>query len=584
MIEQSFNILFGISSTQDTSVTNGLSNMNNTLQTKTGDKSFRPVLADSIEDMAAAANQALNYVGQKQNISPVNDESKLFLEKIVKSDLLIVDIGQGVPVSGLFDATNKETLLESDVTPVPMGEDRLLYYLFGDSQGANREIAFPGNLIEIANTLTAEEPGQNQSAKEQNMNLARAELNTVLGAKTGATNPIPIVQLSAEIISVQIKGEGVVSDSNAVGNSIGYGSSTSGSIDKNWDIDSNPKTSFRFPENHKQMETEAGQFSFVQNGNDESENQINELAANVLEEGEPDESLQSTKLSQVQSLKRDATLFPGERVNGNVNELSVTQHVNQTFPANSDTKRSIGQDSRETERERGQNSPATKTGQSVSMASSAEGNMMNSIKSGEIVNSSTTGENTLSEVQDSKARVESNGNFTAIRQDLEPRLNSITTAGDINSANFSESLKTDVADQIVQGAKFFLQGGKSEIKVQLNPPELGGLNLEFTIVDEVLEAKISVEKSLVKDIIEKDIPRLRELLSSENIDVGRFEVTLQEKEEERQGLMSKDLQPDNDSRERRNIANGDKENVDEEGGGEVLEQNTVNSDRINYLI
>ncbi|MDR4498621.1 MAG: flagellar hook-length control protein FliK [Candidatus Scalindua sp.] len=584
MIEQSFNMLFGISSTQDTSVTNGLSNMNNTVQTKTGDKSFRPVLADSLEDMAAAANQALNYAGQKQNISPMNGESKLFLEKIVKSDLLIMDIGQGVPVSGLPDATNKETLLESEITPVPMGEDRLLYYLLGDSQGSNREIAFPGNLIEIAKTLTAEEPVQNQSAKEQNMNLAHAELNTVQGAKTGATNQIPIVELSSEIMSVQIKGEGVVSDSNSVVNTISDGMSTSGSKDKDSYIGSHPKPSFLFPENLKEMEADAGQFRFVQNGTDESENRINGLAANVLEDGETDESLQSAKLSQAQSLERDATLFPGERVNGNVNELSATQHVNQTFPANSDTKRSIGQGSRETERERGQNSPATKTGQSVSMASSAEGNIMNSVKSGEFVNRSTTEENTLLELQDTKRRVGSNGNITTIKLDLEPRLSSITTSGDINSANFSESLKTDVADQIVQGARLFLQGGKSEVKLQLNPPELGGLNLEFTIVDEVLEAKISVEKSLVKDIIEKDIPRLRELLSSENIDVGRFDVTLQEKEEERQGLMSKDLQPDNDSRERRNIAHGDKENVDEERDVEVLEQNTVNSDRINYLI
>jgi len=558
--------------------------MNNSLQTKTGDKGFRPVLADSLEDMAAAANNALIYVGQKQNISFANGESKLFLEKIVKSDLLIMDIGQGVPVSGLPDATNKETLLESDITSVQIGKDGLLYRLFGDSQGANREIAFPGNLVEIANTLTPEEPGQNQGAKEQNMNLERAELNTVQDAKTGETNQIPIVQLSAEITSVQIKGEGVVSDSNSVANTIGDGLSTSGSIDKDSYLGSHPNPSFLFPENLKGMETEAGQFSFVQNGTDESENRINELFADVLEEGEADESLQSTKLSQVQSLKRDASLFPNERVNGNIHELSVTQHVNETLSANSDTKQSIGQDSRETERERGQNSPAPKTGQSVSVASSAEGDIMNYVKSGEFVNRLTTGENPLPEVQDTKARIESNGNFTPIKQDLEPRLNSITSSGDINSPNFSESLKADVADQIVQGARLFLQGGKSEVRVQLNPPELGGLNLEFTIVDEVLEAKISVEKSLVKDIIEKDIPRLRELLSSEDVDVGRLDVILQEKEDERQGLMSKDLQPDTDSRERRNIANGDKENVDEERDGDVLEQNTVNSGRINYLI
>ncbi len=74
-----------------------------------------------------------------------------------------------------------------------------------------------------------------------------------------------------------------------------------------------------------------------------------------------------------------------------------------------------------------------------------------------------------------------------------------------NSSKPLGTLGNDVADNIIQSAKLYINGGKSEIKIQLNPQELGSLKLEFTVDDDILDAKITVERSAVKDIIEKKL-------------------------------------------------------------------------------
>jgi flagellar hook-length control protein FliK len=127
-----------------------------------------------------------------------------------------------------------------------------------------------------------------------------------------------------------------------------------------------------------------------------------------------------------------------------------------------------------------------------------------------------------------------------------------------------------------------MQGGKSTIRLQLNPPELGSLKLEFTVEDDVLSAKIFVERSSVKDIIEKDIPRLRELIANTEVDVGKLDVFLQEKEDERLGFMDKDRRSDSESEHTQELTDQEREGSDGEVD-EELEINTVNSNRINYF-
>jgi flagellar hook-length control protein FliK len=175
-------------------------------------------------------------------------------------------------------------------------------------------------------------------------------------------------------------------------------------------------------------------------------------------------------------------------------------------------------------------------------------------------------------------------NAVTTSQKVEPGKDFTSTLSQIkNSTKPFESLGRDTADNIVQKAKLFMEGGKSEIKIQLNPPELGILKLEFEIEDDNLEVKIKVERTVVKDVIEKDIPRLRELLSNSDVDVGKLDVSLQEKEDEKLSLMDKDLQSDSENDNNKDLQDQDSE-FPEDGRDEESIEYDEDSGKINFLV
>ncbi|MFQ5962999.1 MAG: flagellar hook-length control protein FliK [Candidatus Scalinduaceae bacterium] len=178
---------------------------------------------------------------------------------------------------------------------------------------------------------------------------------------------------------------------------------------------------------------------------------------------------------------------------------------------------------------------------------------------------------------------ELNINFANIKQGIESKVNYASDFRHINISQPLEKLGENIADNIIQRAKLFMQGDKSEIRIQLNPPELGNLKLDFKIIDDHLEAKIVVERSIVRDIIEKDIPKLRELISNSDIDVGKLDVSLQGKEEEKLSFTNKGFQSDPGSHESQDLMNQEKENLEDEVD-EELAMSLSNSNEINYLV
>lgn len=178
-------------------------------------------------------------------------------------------------------------------------------------------------------------------------------------------------------------------------------------------------------------------------------------------------------------------------------------------------------------------------------------------------------------------------NAANIKQNSGPERNFTNTLSQISNSNKPLGpLGNDVADNIIQNAKLYTQGGKSEVKILLNPPELGTLKLEFAFDDDVLETKITVERSSVKDVIEKDIPRLRELISNADINVGKLDVSLQDKESGRMDFMNKDFHSDSKSKSTQDFSNQENEYYEENADNENEEimVNNTESTQINYLI
>ena len=144
-------------------------------------------------------------------------------------------------------------------------------------------------------------------------------------------------------------------------------------------------------------------------------------------------------------------------------------------------------------------------------------------------------------------------------------------------------LGNDVADNIIKNAKLYTQGGKSEVKVQLSPPELGTIKLQFKVENDVLETKITVERAGIKDVIEKDIPRLRELISSADIDVGKLDVSLQDKENSKMDFMNKEFHSNSKGNNAQSSSQQESENHENNLDEKVISNNSE-STQINYLV
>lgn len=84
----------------------------------------------------------------------------------------------------------------------------------------------------------------------------------------------------------------------------------------------------------------------------------------------------------------------------------------------------------------------------------------------------------------------------------------------------------EVIDQvrinILQGA----QNGQKKVTIQLQPPELGKLNIELSLSDKQIEARIYTEHQTVREVILSQIEQLRSQLSQDGLNLGRIDVSV----------------------------------------------------------
>ena len=282
----------------------------------------------------------------------------------------------------------------------------------------------------------------------------------------------------------------------------------------------------------------------------------------------------------VSSLPKDIS-GQGLQVNtsNRVSEQLASQDANKTVPEESNPNLSLRQDSVQAEVEDSELHQALNVSKSQEVTTSFnDNNIPGNARSNEsTIQTTVSQDNSFLNNQGSDTAKESNVSLTNIKQGIEPKISFANISSQVNVTKPFESLGVDLVDNLIQRARLFMQGDKSTIRIQLNPPELGSLKLEFTVEDDVLEAKIFVERSVVKEIIEKDIPRLRELLADTEVDLGKLDVFLQENEEERLNFMNEGFLSDSGSDQTQ-----EREDFDD-GVNEELELDAVSSNIINYI-
>lgn len=84
--------------------------------------------------------------------------------------------------------------------------------------------------------------------------------------------------------------------------------------------------------------------------------------------------------------------------------------------------------------------------------------------------------------------------------------------------------KSDILNQIYDRIKVLNSGGTSELHVSLKPDQLGNVSIKLVMEKGVINARITVENSGVKDIMETSVPQIKEHLKDQNVNVSHFTV------------------------------------------------------------
>ena len=81
-----------------------------------------------------------------------------------------------------------------------------------------------------------------------------------------------------------------------------------------------------------------------------------------------------------------------------------------------------------------------------------------------------------------------------------------------------------VMEQITGKLQTVLRSGLTEVRIQLRPESLGEVSMRIRMEDDVVVAKIEVQNQQVKEIMERNLPMLKDALAQQNITAGSFDV------------------------------------------------------------
>ncbi len=153
------------------------------------------------------------------------------------------------------------------------------------------------------------------------------------------------------------------------------------------------------------------------------------------------------------------------------------------------------------------------------------------------LDSQTTVSNAQSNVPDFQQNTKTSPHIGA------PLSSSIEDAKTVNHMFHSNDMSNvgqtheNIIEQIFQKIRITTHGDRSEIKLSLNPPELGNVKIHFTEESDEIEAKIFVENAEVKAAIENNVHRLKESAAANGIEIHKLEVYIQNNDANKQASI-----------------------------------------------
>ena len=137
-----------------------------------------------------------------------------------------------------------------------------------------------------------------------------------------------------------------------------------------------------------------------------------------------------------------------------------------------------------------------------------------------------------------------------------------------NPAQVPLQLSRDVAaDQVAERVQMMMSKNLKNIDIRLDPPALGSMQIRMTVQNDQAAVSFVVSNQQTKDALEGSLPRLRELLEQQGVELANSNV---EQDNQQQGERT-----DGDS-DTRNMLGEDVENADEQSE-QQMQKRSVNS-------
>lgn len=90
----------------------------------------------------------------------------------------------------------------------------------------------------------------------------------------------------------------------------------------------------------------------------------------------------------------------------------------------------------------------------------------------------------------------------------------------------AERALPEVVERIVRAVHVTLREGASEMRLRLNPPQLGSLRVDLRVADGVLTGRLQTESAAAQMAVSSQIEQLKSALAEQGITVGAWEVSL----------------------------------------------------------
>lgn len=130
--------------------------------------------------------------------------------------------------------------------------------------------------------------------------------------------------------------------------------------------------------------------------------------------------------------------------------------------------------------------------------------------------------------ENSQSELSGNGNESISGQFLKTLIGNVDNAVNAESTFKGYTVNAeDVVRQLVDAIKVNVNGSFSEMELQLQPENLGKLNLVISSRDGIITAQLMAENENVKNVIENQIVMLKDNFEQQGLKVDAVEVTVQ---------------------------------------------------------